>query len=258
MLDVGQTIGRYRITRKLGQGGMGAVYGAYDATLGRDVGIKVLLPELVRHAERIRRFSQEARAASALNHPNIVTVYDAGEFEDGPFLVMELVEGESLHAQLASGSLPLLKLLDIGAQATPALACAHDAGITHRDLKPENILVRSDGYIKILDFGLAKLRERELPPENGSTATIDMRITSEGTIAGTAAYMSPEQATGRVVDGRSDIFSLALVLFECWQGRNPFKRASIVDTLHAIVYDTLPVLTFRPGSAEWELGRILE
>jgi len=258
MLDVGQTIGRYRITRKLGQGGMGAVYGAYDATLGRDVGIKVLLPELVRHAERIRRFSQEARAASALNHPNIVTVYDAGEFEDGPFLVMELVEGESLHAQLASGSLPLLKLLDIGAQATAALACAHDAGITHRDLKPENILVRSDGYIKILDFGLAKLRERELPPGNGSTATIDMRITSEGTIAGTAAYMSPEQATGRVVDGRSDIFSLALVLFECWQGRNPFKRASIVDTLHAIVYDTLPVLTFRPGSAEWELGRILE
>ena len=258
MLDAGQTIGRYRIIRKLGQGGMGAVYCAHDATLGREVAIKVLPPDLIRHAERIRRFSQEARAASALNHPNIVTVYDAGEFEDGPFLVMELIEGESLHAQLRRAPLPLPKLLDIGLQATAALTRAHEAGITHRDLKPENILVRGDGYVKVLDFGLAKLRDKELTAENDSTATIDMGFTAEGVIVGTAAYMSPEQATGRAVDGRSDIFSLALVLFECWQGANPFRRANMVDTLHAIVHDALPAPAYPAGSAEWELNRILQ
>ena len=258
MLAAGQTIGRYRISRKLGQGGMGAVYCAHDATLGREVAIKVLPPELIRHAERIRRFSQEARAASALNHPNIVTVYDAGEFEEGPFLVMELVEGESLHAQLRRGPLPLPKLLDIGVQAAAALTRAQEAGITHRDLKPENILVRGDGYIKVLDFGLAKLRDKEPPSDDDSTATIEMGITSEGVIVGTAAYMSPEQATARGVDGRSDIFSLALVLFECWQGANPFRRTNFVDTLHAIVHDALPALDYPAGSAEWELNRILQ
>jgi serine/threonine protein kinase len=154
---IGRTIGRYRITDKLGEGGMGVVYRAEDSTLGRNVAIKVLRPELGQHPERMRRFSQEARAASALNHPNIITVHDAGEFEEGPFLVMELVEGESLRAQLRRGPLPLAKVLDIGIQAAAALSRAHEGGITHRDLKPENILVRPDGYVKILDFGLAKL-----------------------------------------------------------------------------------------------------
>src|SRR5712692_511230 len=185
---VGQTVGRYRITAQLGEGGMGVVYRAEDSTLGRDVAIKVLRPEIGRHPERVRRFSQEARAASALNHPNIITVHDAGEFEGGPFLVMELVEGESLRAQLRRGALPFGKVVDIGIQAATALARAHEAGITHRDLKPENILVRPDGYVKILDFGLAKLTEKQPPGESASAATtLDGALTSEGAIVGTAA-----------------------------------------------------------------------
>jgi Tol biopolymer transport system component/tRNA A-37 threonylcarbamoyl transferase component Bud32 len=252
---VGHTIGRYRITEQLGEGGMGVVYRAQDSTLGRDVAIKVLRPELGRHPERLRRFSQEARAASALNHPNIITVHDAGEFEDGPFLVMELVEGESLRGILRRGPLALPKVLDIGIQAATALTRAHEGGITHRDLKPENILVRPDGYVKILDFGLAKLKEREPSAE---ATTLDAGLTSEGSIVGTAAYMSPEQATGSPVDGRSDIFSLALVLFEGWQGRHPFARANALDTLHAIAHDRLPALAHAAGSPEWGLARILE
>jgi serine/threonine protein kinase/Flp pilus assembly protein TadD len=255
----GRTIGRYRIVERLGEGGMGVVYRAQDTTLGRDVAIKVLRPELGRQPERVRRFSQEARAASALNHPNIITVHDAGEFEDGPFLVMELVVGESLRGQLRRGALPLPKVLDIGIQAAAALTRAHESGITHRDLKPENILLRPDGYVKILDFGLAKLTEREPPAENASaTTTVEATLTSEGTVVGTAAYMSPEQATGCAVDSRSDIFSLALLLFECWQGHHPFRRKNLVDTMHAIAHDSLQAVAYRAGSVEWGLARMLE
>src|SRR5688572_21548552 len=236
---------------------MDVAKGVFDTTLQREVAIKVLPPELGRHPDRVRRFSQEARAASALNHPNIVTVHDAGEFEAGPFLVMELVEGDSLRAQVRRGPLPLPKVLDIGIQAAAALTRAHDAGITHRDLKPENVFLRTDGYVKILDFGLAKLKEKELPAPDAPTATLDMGITGEGTIIGTAAYMSPEQALGHAVDSRSDIFSMAVVLLECWQSHNPFARAHTVDTLHAIVHDSLPELDYRPGSVEWALLRIL-
>src|SRR4051812_26491362 len=182
---VGRTVGRYRVTEKLGEGGMGVVYRAQDARLGRDVAIKLLRAEAALHPERVRRFSQEARAASALNHPNIITVHDAGEFEGGPFLVMELVEGESLRELLRRGAIPFGKILDIGIQAATALARAHGAGITHRDLKPENILLRPDGYIKILDFSLAKLKE-QASEEAASTATIDVALTSEGTVVGTA------------------------------------------------------------------------
>jgi serine/threonine protein kinase len=252
---LGRTIGRYRITEKLGEGGMGVVYRAQDQTLGRDVAIKVLRPDLSRQPERVRRFSQEARAASALNHPNIVTVHDAGEFEDGPFLVMELVEGESLRTLVRRGALPLAKVLDIGIQAATALTRAHESGITHRDLKPENLLVRPDGYVKILDFGLAKLKEQEATAEG---TTLDAGLTSEGSIVGTAGYMSPEQATARPADARSDIFSLALVLFEAWQGKHPFVRGNVLDTMHAIAHDRLPALSYAVGSPEWGLGRVLE
>ena len=255
---VGRTIGRYRITQELGEGGMGVVYRAQDSTLGRDVAIKVLRAEAGQHPERVRRFSQEARAASALNHPNIITVHDAGEFEGGPFIVMELVEGESLRAQLRRGAMPLARVLDIGIQAATALARAHDGGITHRDLKPENILVRPDGYVKILDFGLAKLKEQEASGSASTATTLDGGVTSEGSIVGTAAYMSPEQSTGRPVDGRSDIFSLALVLYECWQGGHPFLRDNMLDTLHAIAHDRPPVLSYPAGSPEWGLSRMLE
>jgi eukaryotic-like serine/threonine-protein kinase len=258
MSIVGQTIGRYRITHQLGAGGMGIVYGAQDTLLGRGVAIKVLHPGVGGRQERVRRFSQEARAASALNHPNIVTVHDAGEFESGPFLVMELVEGDSLRAHLRSGRFTVAKILDIGVQTAAALARAHESGITHRDLKPENILVRLDSFVKILDFGLAKLKEQEPAPVGSETITLDAVLTSEGSIMGTAAYMSPEQASGRLVDSRSDIFSLALVLLECWQGKNPFRRENGLETLHAIVHDPAPALEYSVGSLEWDLSRILE
>src|SRR5579862_6829732 len=253
-----EVIGRYRLTDKLGEGGMGVVYRAWDSTLGRNVAIKVLRPEAGHHPDRVRRFSQEARAASALNHPNIITVHDVGEYEGGQYLVMELVEGESLRAGLRRGPLPIVTLLDIGIQAATALSRAHEGGITHRDLKPENILLRPDGYVKILDFGLAKLRESPSAESASQAATATAGITSEGSIVGTAAYMSPEQAVGRQVDSRSDIFSLALVLFECWQGRQPFLRETVVDTLHAIVHDPLPVPPYPAATPEWSLARILE
>ena len=257
MSRVDRFIGRYRIIDKLGEGGMGVVYRAQDSKLGREVAIKVLRPEASHYPDRVRRFSHEARAASALNHPNIITVHDAGEFENGPFLVMELVEGESLRALLRRGHLPLARVLDVGIQAAMALSRAHESGITHRDLKPENIVVRPDGYIKILDFGLAKLIEKAATSASDAT-TVTATITSEGSIVGTVAYMSPEQATGQEVDGRSDIFSLAVVLFESWQGRHVFRRDHMVDTLHAIVHDPVPALSYPTGNPEWGMARILE
>ncbi len=254
----GKSVGRYRITEKLGEGGMGVVYRGEDTALGRNVAIKMLRAESSRDPERLRRFSQEARAASALNHPNIVTVHDIGEFEGQPFLVMEWVEGESLRLLADRGSFPLPKLLDIGVQTATALARAHESGITHRDLKPENLMLRPDGYVKVLDFGLAKLKEREQQPDASAAATAAATRTTLGAVVGTAAYMSPEQAQGREADARSDIFSLALVLLECWQGRNPFLRATALDTLHAIVHDRTPALSFPPAGVEWGLARILE
>ncbi len=251
---VDRTIGRYRITGKLGEGGMGVVYRAEDQALGRPAAIKVLQSEGSRDPDRVRRFTQEARAASALNHPNIVTVYDVGEFEGEPYLVMELVDGESLRARMGQGALPLPMLLDIGVQAATALARAHENGITHRDLKPENILVRKDGYVKVLDFGLAKLKERTAAAPD-VTADVLTR-TAAGSVLGTAAYMSPEQALGREVDGRSDVFSLALLLLECW-ARHPFLRGNALDTLHAIVHEPLPAMSLVPGSPEWALARTL-
>ena len=255
---LGRSIGRYRITARLGEGGMGVVYRAYDATLGREVAVKFLRPDAGHQPERLRRFSHEARAASALNHPNIVTVHDAGEFEDGPFLVMELVEGESLRARVRRGSLPLSQVLDIGVQIAAALSRAHDSGITHRDLKPENLVLRPDGYVKILDFGLAKLKEPEAFEGGSMATTLDASVTGEGAILGTAAYMSPEQAMGLPADARSDIFSLALVLLEMWQGRNPFARRNTLETLHAIAHDRLPAFRYEAGSVESGFGRVLE
>ena len=172
---------------------------------------------------------------------------------------MELVEGESSRALLRRGPLPTSKLLDIGIQVATALARAHEGGITHRDLKPENLMLRPDGYVKILDFGLAKLKEKETPAEGESAATtVGAGLTSVGAILGTAAYMSPEQATSRPVDSRSDIFSLALVLWEGWQGKHPFLRSNALDTMHAIVHDRLPALAYPAGSVEWGLARALE
>ena len=202
---IGQTLGHYRIEAKVGEGGMGVVYRAVDIRLDRPVAIKVLPEEAVANADRKRRFVQEAKAASALNHPNIVTIYDIDEDNGVDFVAMEVVPGKTLDRRL-SREVGVSELLKYAVQIADALAKAHSAGIVHRDLKPANIMVTDEGVVKVVDFGLAKLTERA--GENDRTVTIDNAPrTEEGTIVGTVAYMSPEQAQGKKVDGRSDIFS---------------------------------------------------
>jgi Tol biopolymer transport system component len=231
----GSRLGPYEILAPLGAGGMGEVYRARDTRLGRTVAVKVLPGKLSADAERLARFEQEARSASALNHPHIVTVFDVGRSEAGPYIAMELVEGESLRDLLAPGPLPLRRALQVGAQLADGLAKAHGAGIVHRDLKPENIVVSRDGFLKILDFGLAKLVGPS--PEDGSVAETVPRSpsTSAGTVLGTVGYMSPEQAAGRPVDFRSDQFSFGSILYETLSGRRAFARESAAETLTAII-----------------------
>src|SRR5262249_1793503 len=203
----------YRIESKLGEGGMGVVYKAHDTHLDRPVAIKVLTPEAASDPARRQRFIQEARAASALDHPNIVTVYDIAEAEGQHFIVMQYVAGKTLRELLRRGGLPLKETLRSAIQTADALAQAHTHGIVHRDLKPENIMVTEQGQVKVLDFGLAKLAERTESGESAPTETLKLQ-TEEGTILGTVAYMSPEQADGKKVDARSDIFSFGSVLYE--------------------------------------------
>jgi eukaryotic-like serine/threonine-protein kinase len=230
----GERVGVYRVEWLLGSGGSGEVWRAHDERLGRDVAIKVLLPHFASDADRLRRFQQEARAAGALNHPNILAVYDVGEHRGAPFLVCECLEGESLRKRLESGPLPVDETLAIALQITRGLTTAHARGIVHRDLKPDNVFLRSDGGVKILDFGLAKLR---LPgvDEPGQTIT--------GVIAGTPAYMAPEQVRGAEVDGRADLFALGAMLYEMIAGRRPFAGSSTVETLHAILAVDPPAIS---------------
>ncbi len=231
---IGQTISHYRILEKLGGGGMGTVYRAQDTKLGRLVAIKVLTAELPADPERLRRFEQEARAASALDHPNIVTLFDIAEKGDQPFIVMQLVEGATLGQLMKRGRLDLKNVLDYAVQLADGLARAHGRGIVHRDLKPDNIMVTDDGLVKILDFGLAKLME---PLGISEASTLDRRQppTEAGRIVGTAAYMSPEQARGGGVDARSDVFSFGAVLYEMVTGRRPFDGDSVPELLTAIL-----------------------
>jgi serine/threonine protein kinase/predicted ATPase len=229
-----QTFGHYRINAKLGAGAMGEVYLATDTRLDRNVALKMLPAECTQDAERVRRFMQESKAASALNHPNIITVYDIGECEAGRFLVMELVAGRTLRAVIAEDN-STETLLTLGAQMAKALSAAHAAGITHRDIKPDNIMVREDGYVKVLDFGLARLRPAT---EGGEEAATLAQQTTPGTIMGTVAYMSPEQARGESVSHPSDIFALGIVLYELATGRHPFKAETLVGYLHAITLQT--------------------
>ena len=204
---IGRTLDRYRIDGKLGEGGMGVVYSATDPQLGRAVAIKVLPPEATADASRKQRFAQEARAASALNHPGIVTVYDVASDGGTDFIVMELVTGRTLDQILAGRGLGVVRALRYSVAIADALAKAHGAGIVHRDLKPSNVMVTEDDRIKILDFGLAKLFD-----ETDERAATQMMLTDRGSIVGTAAYMSPEQARGEKLDGQSDIFSFGSVL----------------------------------------------
>jgi eukaryotic-like serine/threonine-protein kinase len=234
----GQLLGHYRIEAKLGEGGMGVVYRAFDTHLDRPVAIKVLRADATTSPERKRRFVQEAKAASALNHPNIVHIYDISSSDGTDFIAMEFVAGKTLDQLIGKSGLPARDTLKYAIQIADALARAHSAGIVHRDLKPGNIMVGEDGHVKLLDFGLAKLTEAT-PDSEAATATMKVEHgpqTEEGTILGTVAYMSPEQAEGKKVDSRSDVFSFGSVLYEMVTGRRAFEGATRISTLSAILH----------------------
>jgi serine/threonine protein kinase len=257
---IGETLGHFRIESKLGEGGMGVVYLARDTHLDRPVAIKVLPHEAVANPERKRRFVQEAKAASALKHPNIVTMHDMGKECGVDFLVMEYVSGNTLEARLGDGLLPLDEVIEYAAQAAGALGAAHTIGIVHRDVKPSNLMLTTvgttgAGHLKVLDFGLAKLRHpTELTPDSPTqTAGPGTEI---GTVMGTAPYMSPEQAQGLAVDARSDVFSLGSVIYEMLTGRRPFGEGKAVTA--AIIYAPAPPLReLRPDTPK-DLVRIVE
>jgi hypothetical protein len=259
-LAAGSRLGPYEILAPIGAGGMGEVYRARDRRLGRDVAVKVLPAELSADSGRLRRFEKEARSASSLNHPNIVTVYDIGTSESVSYIAMELVEGVTLRQMLAGGSLPLKKLLGVAAQVAGGLARAHEAGIVHRDVKPENVMVTEDGLAKILDFGLAKLTLAGEWGEGTQAPTVS-GATEPGMVVGTVAYMSPEQALGKPLDFRSDQFSFGSMLYEMASGRKAFARASGPETMTAIIREEPePIASAAPSTPiplRWLLERCL-
>jgi serine/threonine protein kinase/Tol biopolymer transport system component len=237
----GQSVGAYKILALLGRGGMGVVYRARDERLRRDVAIKVLPASIANDTDRLRRFEQEAHATSALNHPNILTIYDIGTHGGPPFIVAELLEGEELRAQLGEGALPLRRVLEYAQQIAAGLAAAHENGVVHRDLKPENLFVTKDGRVKILDFGLAKLRPQPGVTDTGRAA--QKRLTGPGVVMGTAGYMSPEQVRGQETDHRSDIFAFGVILYEMLSGQRPFGGASAIEVMNAILKEEPPELS---------------
>src|SRR5499426_3412882 len=250
-----------RIASQLGAGGMGEVYLAEDTRLRRKVAIKLLPAELTRNADRVRRFEQEAQAASALNHPNIITIYEIGEAatERGEihFIATEFIEGQTVRQQIAGARLKLGSALDVATQVASALAAAHAAGIVHRDIKPENVMARPDGLVKVLDFGLAKLTERRAPAFDSQAPTAIKVNTDPGVVMGTAQYMSPEQARGVEADARTDIFSLGVMLYEMIAGRLPFEGETKTDVLVSILEKEPAPLTRHAPEVPTELQRIL-
>ena len=251
-LQAGFQIGPYRVLAQIGAGGMGEVYRARDTKLDRDVALKILPPD-VASAESLRRFEQEARAASSLNHPNIVAIYDVGRIESIAYIAMELVEGQTLRTLMSTGQLQLKEALRIAAKVADVLASAHERGVTHRDLKPENVMISRDGYVKLLDFGLAKVR---LTIASGDK-TQPLAHTTAGHVFGTASYMSPEQAAGRAVDFRSDQFSLGIIFYEMLVGKRPFDRASNAETLTAIIREDAPPLPNSGEGANRDLQQVI-
>ncbi len=240
-LTSGIKLGPYEILSPLGAGGMGEVYRAKDTRLGRDVALKILPESFARDSDRLHRFEQEARAVAALNHPNILAIHDIGQHEGSPFLVSELLEGESLRATLDRGALPQRKTVEYGVQIAHGLAAAHEKGIVHRDLKPENIFVTKDGRIKILDFGLAKLAQKAGAELDGATLTGSH--TAVGMVMGTAGYMAPEQVRGEASDPRTDIFAFGAVLYEMLSGARAFRRSTAAETMTAVLNDDPPDLS---------------
>jgi serine/threonine protein kinase/predicted Zn-dependent protease len=240
LMLVGKNLGHYQLLSLLGAGGMGEVYLAEDTRLKRKVALKLLPAELTANRDRLRRFEQEARAASALNHPNIITIHEIGQVDGLNFIVTELIEGQTLRQQIATGRMKLSAVLDVAVQVASALVAAHAAGIIHRDLKPENIMLRPDGLIKVLDFGLAKLTEPRTTHVHAEAATVARVDTEMGIVMGTAQYMSPEQARGLKVDARTDIFSLGVLIYEMVAGRLPFEGSNTNEILASILSDKEP------------------
>ena len=264
-LSPGQRLGPYEVLSPLGAGGMGEIYRARDARLGRDIAIKVLPAELASNPDRLKRFEREARAASALSHPNIVTVYDVGTADSISYMAIELIDGKTLRDLLLSGPPPIRKLLDIAVQIADGLAAAHEAGIVHRDLKPLNVMVTRSGLVKILDFGLAKVQIAPAGTAHDRSETVPQPLafsgTTAGVVLGTAGYMSPEQARGTPLDFRSDQFAFGAVLYEMATGRRAFGGTTPMDTLSAILQqEPAPVERLRPDAPaplRWIIERCL-
>jgi serine/threonine protein kinase len=244
---IGHTIGHYKISEPIGTGGMGEVYLATDVTSGRKAALKLLPTRFAHDTERLKRFQQEAHAVVALNHPNILTIYEIGEDHSTHYIVSELIEGETLRQHLTHGGLELSEAVDVAIQVASAIAAAHAAGVVHRDVKPENIMRRPDGYVKILDFGIAKLAEREVPVTTPRDEALLLVETNLGSILGTVRYMSPEQACGAPVDKRTDIWSLGVVLYETITGHTPFTGDTPEETMSAILEtEPRPVTSYLP------------
>jgi len=262
MLSSGETFSHYKVISTIGAGGMGEVYLAEDASLRRQVALKVLSESVASNQERLRRFLQEAQAASALNHPNILTVYEFSADQDRHFLATEFVDGETLRDVINRGPLPISKALDIASQTASALSAAHSSGITHRDIKPENIMIRRDGIVKLLDFGLAKLTERSDIETDADREYSTLVKTMPGMLMGTAAYMSPEQSRAREQDARTDIWSLGVVLFEMLTSYQPFTGETLHHTIVTLQEKDPPSLSRfvndYPGSVETIIKRSLE
>src|SRR6185503_17812010 len=262
-------LGRYEIKSQLGVGGMGEVYLAEDTRLERTVALKILPGDLASDQQRMHRFVQEAKTASALNHPNILTIYEIEEIDSINLIATEFIDGETLRARIQRATISPNEALDIATQIASALSAAHEAGIVHRDLKPENIMLRRhDGIVKLLDFGIAKLSEPEakgtergFPNINTEAKTRPLMNTAPGTVMGTMGYMSPEQARGLEVDARTDIWSLGVVLYEMIAGRTPFSEATATDTLVAVLQKEPPPLaqfaSDTPEAVEWLITKAL-
>ena len=254
---VGQTIGHYKISESIGTGGMGEVYLATDITAGRKAALKLLPVRFTGDAERLKRFQQEARAVVGLNHPNIVTVYEIGEDHSIHYIASELIEGETLRERLTRGPMQLSEAVDVAIQVASALAAAHQAGIVHRDIKPENIMLRPDGYVKVLDFGIAKLAEQEVPATMPRDEALLLVETNLGSILGTVRYMSPEQACGAQVDKSTDIWSLGVVLYEMVTGHAPFTGDTPKEVMSSILEKEPPPLTNYIAHPPAELQQII-
>ena len=256
-LEAGSRLGPYEILSSLGAGGMGEVFRARDPRLGRDVAIKILPGSFSSDPDRLKRFEQEARAAGVLNHPNVTAVYDVGTHDGAPYVVQELLEGETLRTRLSGGALPVRKAIEQAIQIAHGLAAAHEKGIVHRDLKPENLFVTRDGRVKILDFGLAKLTQAESPIGQQTNLPTATAGTEPGIVMGTLGYMSPEQVKGRPADQRSDIFAFGAILYEMLSGSRAFHRDSAAETISAILREEPPDLSSTNKSIQPGLERIV-